>query len=94
LVNVQIETGSISTGSITLPAQGHLAFALPDQLPATSGHRGLAEFYFPAARGTGAGSLSMLALRFNPGGAFTTAPVYAQTGSPIIGVQPPPTTGK
>ncbi|MBV9505225.1 MAG: hypothetical protein JO323_09510 [Acidobacteriia bacterium] len=31
------------------------------------------------------GSLATLALRFNPTGGFTTAPVYPQNGAPIIG---------
>jgi hypothetical protein len=82
-VNVEIETGAISQTSISLPAQGHTAFGLADQLPATIGHRGLVEFYI--ARG----SLSMIALRFNPTGGFTTAPVYGQSGAPIINPSPP-----
>jgi len=88
-VNIEIETGAVSQSSISLPAQGHTAFALAEQLPATGGHRGLAEFYVPIALRQLAGSLSMIALRFNPTGGFTTAPVYAQSGSPIIGVTPP-----
>jgi hypothetical protein len=88
-VSIQAETGEVSQTSIALPAQGHTAFALADQIPATSGHRGLAEFYSTTARGTIGSSLSMLALRFNPTGAFTAAPVYGQSGSPIVGVKPP-----
>jgi hypothetical protein len=83
-VNIRIETGATSQSSITLPAQGHMAFAFADRFPVTSGHRGLAEFYI--ARG----SLSMIALRFNPTGAFTTAPAYSQSGAPVVGVTPPP----
>jgi hypothetical protein len=89
-VNVKTETGAISQSSISLPALGHMAFALADQVPATSGHRGLAEIYFPGTGRASAGSISMIALRFNPAGAFTTAPVYPQSGSAIIGVSPPP----
>jgi hypothetical protein len=89
-VNVITETGAVSQASISLPPQGHAAFALSDRVPTTAGHRGLAEFYIPGAGTRSAtGTLSMLALRFNPTGAFTTAPVYAQTGSPIVGVKPP-----
>jgi len=87
-VNIKIETGAISQSSILLPAQGHSAFALPQQFPETSGHRGLVEFYL----GPRTGTLSIIALRFNPTGGFTTAPVYGQTGAAIIGVTPPPAT--
>ena len=68
--------------STHLPSQGHLAFALPNQLPVTAGHRGLAEFYIDPRSG---GGLSAIALRFNPSGAFTSAPVYGGF-SAIIGV--------
>jgi hypothetical protein len=86
-VNIKIETGAVSQTTISIPAQGHLAFVLSDQIPATAGHRGLAEFSTTAVRGTG--SLSAIALRFNPTGAFTSAPVYGQSGAAIIGVTPP-----
>ena len=78
-VNFQTDTGAITNSSLMLPAQGHMAFALAQQFPATSAVRGLAEFYVSS------GSFSILALRFNPTGGFTASPVYAQTGSPIIG---------
>jgi hypothetical protein len=65
--------------AITLPANGHMSFTLPAQFSTTTGKSGLLEFY------SSTGSISILALRFNPTGAFTTAPVYAQTGAPIIG---------
>jgi hypothetical protein len=61
-----------------LPAQGHLAFGLPQQFPDTNGQQGLMEFYSPS------GALSVIALRFNPSGAFTAAPVYGQTGPQVI----------
>jgi hypothetical protein len=93
-VNIQVETGEVSQSSIPLPAEGHTAFALSDKIPSTAGRRGLAEFYsLTTARGIIGSSLSMLALRFNPTGAFTTAPVYGQSGTPVVGVKPPPTTG-
>jgi hypothetical protein len=79
-VGIESSSGSVSQLSpITLPAQGHTSFAMPQQFSATGGQSGLAEFY------SASGTISVLALRFNPTGAFTTAPVYAQTGSPIIG---------
>jgi hypothetical protein len=92
-VNIQSDTGVISHDSFTLPAQGHLAVALGQQFPSTAGQRGMAEFYI-AGTGREAPALSMIALRFNATGAFTTAPVYAQTGSPIIGVSPPSSGAK
>jgi len=78
-VNVGIRTGNTITqpSSITLPAQGHASFAFPTQFTATAAQSGLAEFYSPS------GSFSILALKFNSG-AFTTAPVYPESGLPII----------
>jgi len=70
---------SAQLSSLTLPAQGHSAFATAQQFSATAGMSGLLEFY------SASGNISVLALRFNPTGAFTTAPAYAQTGPPIIG---------
>jgi hypothetical protein len=89
-VNIQIETGAVSQSSITLPPQGHMSFAVSDQFPATAGHRGLVEFYFPGTGRLATGALSAIALRFNPTGGFTSAPAYGQTGSPVVGVKPPP----
>jgi hypothetical protein len=78
-VNVGIRTSSTTAqpSPITLPAQGHTSFTFPTQFTATAGTSGLAEFYSPS------GSFSILALKFNAG-AFTTAPVYAESGPPII----------
>ncbi len=53
------------------------SFDSSTQFPATAGQSGLAEFYGPS------GTFSILALKFNSG-AFTTAPVYAVSGAPII----------
>jgi hypothetical protein len=72
--------GTAQLSQIMLPAQGHMAFALPQQFPGSARASGLMEFYTPG------GSISLLALRFNPSGGFTTAPVYPQTGPPIIGL--------
>jgi hypothetical protein len=62
-----------------LPAQGQMAFALSQQFAATNQQSGLLEFY------SAGGSIAILALRFNPTGAFTAAPVYSESGPPIIG---------
>ncbi len=79
-VNIKTSDGATSTGALPeMPAGGHRAFVLPDLFPETQGKRGLAEFYVAS------GSFSIIALRFNPTTAFTSAPVYSQTGAPVIG---------
>ena len=78
-VGIQLDAGGSSIAApLSLPAQGHKAFTVPQQFTSTAGQSGLLEFY------TATGSISVLALRFNPTGSFTTAPVYPETGSPII----------
>jgi hypothetical protein len=87
-VGLQPSSGAVSQLSpIALPAQGHTAFQLPQQFSATGGQSGLLEFYCAS------GSFSVLALRFNPTGAFTTAPVYSATGPPIIASSASPGNG-
>jgi hypothetical protein len=77
-VGLQPSSGASSQlSSIMLPAQGHMAFSVPQQFSASIGQKGLLELY------SASGSLSALALRFNPTGAFTAAPVYPES-SPII----------
>jgi hypothetical protein len=78
-VNLRISDGSTSTGTLpSLPANGQMTFLMPDQFPETRGKSGLAEFYVAS------GSFSIIGLRANPSGAFTSAPVYFQTGPPVI----------
>lgn len=48
-------------------------------LPDTQGQRGLAELWVES------GSISVIALRFNPTAAFTSSPVYPQSGPPVLG---------
>jgi len=62
----------------TVPAGGHVSFTLSQQFPIILGHEGLAEFY------SATGNISMIALRFNPTASFTAAPVYQQSGAPVI----------
>jgi hypothetical protein len=77
-------TGGVALGTLpTVPPQGHMAFVLSQQFPVIAGHRGLAEFY------SATGNISMIALRFNPTLSFTAAPVYFQTGAPLITAPPP-----
>jgi len=76
--------GLVSTGNTLsqLPAGGHLSFALSGQFPVILNHVGLAEFY------SATGNFSVIALRTNPTHSFTTAPVYFQTGAPMIVADP------
>ena len=55
-----------------------MSFILSSQFPVIKNHAGLAEFY------SSTGNISMIALRFNPTSSFTAAPVYAQSGPPLI----------
>jgi hypothetical protein len=77
-VNIRTSGGTLSGTLPTLPAKGQTTFLLAQQFPGTTGKSGLAEFYVAS------GSISIIALRAN-GSAFTAAPVYLQSGNPIIG---------
>lgn len=78
-VGIQPTSGASSQPTpITLPANGHMAFTVPQQFSTTAGQSGMLEFYVSG------GSFSILALRFNPTGSFTTAPVFPETGPPVI----------
>jgi hypothetical protein len=70
---------SLQAGPIQLPAQGHSAVSVPGQFPSTNGQSGLLEF------SSATGSVSAVALRFDPSGSFTAAPVYSGSGAGIIG---------
>jgi hypothetical protein len=77
-VNFRTSQG-VSQGSLpSLPANGQLAFVMPTQFPGTADQAGLAEFYVSS------GTLSIIALRANPTGGLTSAPVYFETGPPVI----------
>jgi hypothetical protein len=77
-VGFRTANGTVTQSSISLPAQGHTSFSLPTQFAAVAGQTGLAEFY------DSGGNFSLIALRFNMTDSFTAAPVYPETGSPII----------
>jgi hypothetical protein len=77
-VGLRTANGTAPQGSISIPAQGHTSFSLPNQFPAVAGQSGLAEFY------DASGTFSLIALRFNVTDSFTAAPVYAETGPPVI----------
>jgi hypothetical protein len=61
-----------------LPSQGQITFLMPQQFAGTANQSGLAEFYVSS------GTISIIALRANPTGAVTSAPVFFETGTPII----------
>ncbi|HEY3738844.1 MAG TPA: hypothetical protein VGL53_03320 [Bryobacteraceae bacterium] len=78
-VNIRTSDGTTTTVSTPdLPAEGQITFLMPTQFPATAGKSGLAEFYVSS------GTISIIALRANPSGAITSAPVFFETGAPII----------
>jgi hypothetical protein len=78
-VNFRTSDGTTSTASTpNLPSQGQITFLMPQQFAGTANQSGLAEFYVSS------GTISIIALRANPTGAVTSAPVFFETGSPII----------
>jgi hypothetical protein len=79
-ISVNFNTSSgVSTAALpTIPAQGQMAFLMPSQFSGTTGKSGLAEFYATS------GSFAIIALRANPTGGFTSAPVFPENGAPII----------
>jgi len=82
-VSFRTTGGTITQSTLTnVPPQGHIAFTFPQQFAATIGQSGLAEFF------TASGTFSILALSFNPAGSLTTAPVYVESGPPIIVIPP------
>jgi hypothetical protein len=68
---------TVTTGSLTIPANGHMAFVMPQQFASTANQSGLAEF-------SSSGTFTMIALRANSTGAFTSEPAFAESGPPII----------
>ena len=88
--NLLLASGQTLSGSLpSIPALGHAAFALTTQFPLSAGQQGTLELFYRAqidsTPATGAHpqvavslppSFSVIALRFNPTGAFTSLPVY------------------
>jgi hypothetical protein len=64
---------------INLPALGHTSFTMPQQFPAAANQSGTLELT------TNGGSISVIALHFNPTGSFASAPVYPESGAAILG---------
>jgi hypothetical protein len=67
---------------ISLPADGQIAFVMPAQFPGTALQSGLAEFY--STKPSASATFSIIALRANPTGGFTSLKAYNETGPPII----------
>jgi hypothetical protein len=86
---VQTTDGSTPWKLFYIPAHGHLSFALGDPnsplgsaiAAAVSGKSGLAEFCIDSPSTP---SLSVTTLRFNQSLSFTAAPVFAESGAPLI----------
>jgi hypothetical protein len=88
--NLLLASGQTLSGSLpTIPALGHAAFGLTTQFPLSAGQQGTLELFYPAqidstpaggahpqVVGTVLPTFSVIALRFNPTGAFTSVPVY------------------
>ena len=69
-VIIRDDTGAmLQLQTITLPAQGQTSFNLSTRFSGLAGRRGTVEFDTPAG-----GQITVLGLRFNPTGAFSTVP--------------------
>jgi hypothetical protein len=74
MVNVRDEAGMlIQSDTISLPAQGHTSFMLPDRYATAAGKRGTVEFVTPTG-----GRTSALGFRTNADGTLTAIPVLAK----------------
>jgi hypothetical protein len=76
--NLLLTEGQIIPGSLpSIPPLGHAAFALVSQFPQSAGQQGTLEL------SSSFGTFSVVALRFNPTGAFTSLPVYVVNAAPF-----------
>jgi hypothetical protein len=81
-VGFRTTDGLVATDVLpVIPAMGHLTFVLSKQFPEIAGHRGLAEF-------TSTGNISALSLRENPTLTDASAPLYFESGPPLITAPP------
>jgi len=60
----------LGTQTIAIAGSGHTSFILPNQLPVTTGKRGIVQFQSPASDG-----IAGLGLRFSPFATFTSIPM-------------------
>src|SRR5665213_3905 len=86
-VGFRNDAGVLLTALPVVPALGHMTFVLSTQFPQIGGHLGLAEFY------SATGNISILSLAFNPTQSDASAPVYFQSGPPLITAPPVTDTG-
>jgi len=63
----------IQSNTIPIQALAHLSFQLDTRFPVTALRRGTVEFVTPAG-----GQISVLGIRFNPAGTFSTVPPIAK----------------
>jgi hypothetical protein len=74
VVNLRDDVGALLLStSISLLAQGHTSFMLPDTYAITAGKRGSVEFLTPTG-----GLISVIGVRAKPDGTLTTIPVLAK----------------
>ena len=75
-------SGTVVQGTqLVLPSNGQVAILLSKEFSGTAGKSGLAEFYSMTPSGA---TFSIIALRANPTGGFTSLETYNESGSPII----------
>jgi hypothetical protein len=73
-VNIRDDNGVvIQSNTIPIQALAHLSFQLDTRFPVTALRRGTVEFVTPAG-----GQISVLGIRFNPAGTFSTVPPIAK----------------
>lgn len=73
-----LSSGQVVTGSpLNVPANGHAAFSLASQFPQSAGQQGTLQL------SSASGTFSVIGLRGNPTGAFTSIPVYVVNAAPI-----------
>lgn len=71
------QANKIYTGTIALAAHGHTSYLLPSQYAATANIRGMVELDTPSG-----GQITVMGLRFNPTGAFSTLPPAVSGSAP------------
>jgi hypothetical protein len=67
---------SIGSRVVVLNAKNHISFLLADRFPEVAGKRGTLQVTGMTSQNTVEGSISVLGLRFNPRGSFTTLPFF------------------
>jgi hypothetical protein len=73
---LRLASGSIAESPLSIPALGHAVYVAPTAFPNSSGLRGTLDL------SCSTGTFSVIGLRFNPTGAFTTLPVYVVNALP------------